>query len=119
MFWSLTLKSIVFSKIKQLQNYLYLAAQFHGIPFYVAAPTTSIDFTCKSGKDITIEERPPQELTHIQHQPIAAAGINCWNPAFDVTPASLITGGIVTEFGVFEAKQLQENLKDLVTRIDH
>ena len=70
-----------------------------------------MDLKCKSGADIIIEERAVQELTHLKGQPIAAAGIGCWNPAFDVTPAELITGGIVTEFGVFRPSELQEELR--------
>ena len=81
------------------------------MPFYIAAPSTSVDLNCKSGKDIVIEERASQELTHLQGQPIAASGINCWNPAFDVTPAELITGGIVTEFGVLKPSELQNELR--------
>ncbi|MES2615058.1 MAG: S-methyl-5-thioribose-1-phosphate isomerase [Bdellovibrionota bacterium] len=76
-----------------------VAAAYHNIPFYVAAPTTSIDFKIKSGEEIHIEERPKQEVTHIQNIQIAASGIDVWNPSFDITPASLITG-IITEHGV-------------------
>lgn len=76
-----------------------VAAAYHNVPFYVAAPTTSIDFKINSGNDIHIEERPKHELTHIQNIQIAASGIDVWNPSFDVTPANLITG-IITEYGV-------------------
>lgn len=68
--------------------------------FYVAAPFTSFDLTLASGKQIVIEERPAQELTHVQGQQVAPEGIAVWNPGFDVTPAALITGGIITERGV-------------------
>lgn len=78
---------------------LAIAARHHGVPFYVAAPLTSIDLTLTSGAQIHIEERPPGELTHIFGQRIAAEGIGVWNPSFDVTPASLISG-IITEHGV-------------------
>ena len=78
---------------------LAIAAQYHKVPFYVAAPLTSIDLSMLSGDVIVIEDRPPHELTCINGIRIAAEGIECWNPAFDVTPASLITG-IVTELGV-------------------
>jgi methylthioribose-1-phosphate isomerase len=70
-----------------------------------------VDLSCKSGADIIIEERPQKELTHLLGQPIAAPGIGCWNPAFDVTPAELITGGIATELGVFKPSELQEELR--------
>lgn len=77
------------------------------MPFYVAAPLTSVDFTIPSGDRIVIEERPEREMTHINDQRVAAAGIQCWNPAFDVTPASLITG-IVTEEGVYVPGELNK-----------
>eukprot|EP00055_Hartaetosiga_balthica_P003142 m.6666 g.6666 ORF g.6666 m.6666 type:complete len:363 (+) comp2630_c0_seq1:46-1134(+) len=75
-----------------------IAAKYHGVPFYVAAPLTSVDMSLKSGDDITIEERKGDELTHIFGQRLAAPGIGTWNPAFDVTPASLITGIITEKF---------------------
>eukprot|EP00127_Corallochytrium_limacisporum_P006739 Clim_evm9s235 gene=Clim_evmTU9s235 len=78
---------------------LAIAAKHHGIPFLVAAPFTTIDLKTIKGADIVIEERAAKELTHVQGVHVAAEGINVWNPAFDVTPADLITG-IVTEFGV-------------------
>ncbi|EGD74153.1 methylthioribose-1-phosphate isomerase [Salpingoeca rosetta] len=76
-----------------------IAAKHHGVPFYVAAPITSVDLDLPDGSHIVIEERKGDELTHIFGKRLAAPGINTWNPAFDVTPASLITG-IVTERGV-------------------
>ncbi|XP_063980451.1 methylthioribose-1-phosphate isomerase [Diachasmimorpha longicaudata] len=82
-----------------------IIAKHHGVPFYVAAPQTSIDFRIPSGDHIPIEERPDREMTHLNDQRIAAAGVQCWNPAFDVTPASLITG-IITEVGVFRPADL-------------
>ena len=90
-----------------------IAASYHNVPFYVAAPSTSVDLNLKSGADIPIEERPPDELLSIRGIRIAAPGIHCWNPAFDVTPARLITGGIITEHGVFEPSQLAEKLKSV------
>ncbi|KAF5290143.1 hypothetical protein FQR65_LT11655 [Abscondita terminalis] len=80
-----------------------ILAKHHGIPFYIAAPFTSIDANMENGDKIVIEERPEKEMTNIGDYRIAAQGISCWNPAFDVTPASLITG-IITERGVFEPK---------------
>ena len=85
---------------------LAIAAKYHGIPFYVAAPMNTVDFRLGSGSEITIEERPSNEMLYISGQRVAAEGIGCWNPAFDVTPAELITGGIITELGVFEAGAL-------------
>jgi len=92
---------------------LAVLAQYHRVPFYIAMPTTSYDPTLKSGDDIRIEERPAVELLEVGGTRIAAPGVECWNPAFDVTPAELITGGIVTEFGVFEAKRLKEAMEGI------
>ncbi|KPJ18990.1 Methylthioribose-1-phosphate isomerase [Papilio machaon] len=86
-----------------------IVAKHHNVPFYVAAPLTSIDMSLKSGDSIKIEERPDKEMTHIGDFRIAAPGIKCWNPSFDVTPASLITG-IITEKGVYAPNNLQEIL---------
>jgi len=93
---------------------LAITAQFHRVPFYVAAPTTTIDFNLRSGEEIVIEERNVEEITHVNGVRRAADGINCYNPAFDVTPASLITGGIITEFGVFQPAELESKLKLLI-----
>lgn len=89
---------------------LAVVAKYHGIPFYVAAPSTSCDMDLPNGEKIVIEERSPKEITRIKDVPIAPEGINCWNPAFDVTPAELITGGIVTEYGVFSPAELKSKL---------
>ncbi|XP_040846825.1 methylthioribose-1-phosphate isomerase [Ochotona curzoniae] len=89
---------------------LAIAAKHHGIPFYVAAPSSSCDLRLQTGADITIEERPGQELTDVNGVRIAAPGIGVWNPAFDVTPHELITGGIITELGVFTPDQLRAAL---------
>src|SRR5512136_174359 len=81
---------------------LAVLANAHGIPFYVAAPTTTIDLSLLSGYQIPIEERSPEEVTHIQGVPIAPAGTRAANPAFDVTPPSYITA-IITEKGIIRA----------------
>lgn len=86
---------------------LAIVAAYHNIPFYVAAPITSIDCTKESGKEIHIEERPKHELTHINGIQITAKGIDVWNPSFDITPGKLITG-IVTELGVIPKKPNNE-----------
>ncbi|KAF2880599.1 hypothetical protein ILUMI_25580 [Ignelater luminosus] len=83
-----------------------VTANHHKVPFYIAAPFTSIDKKIPDGTHIVIEERPATEMTHIGNLQLAASGVNCWNPAFDVTPASLITG-IITERGVFRPEELQ------------
>ncbi len=78
---------------------LALVARAHGIPFYVCAPGSSIDCTTADGDAITIEERPQEEITQFQGQPLAAPGAVAWNPAFDITPAHLISA-VITESGV-------------------
>jgi len=83
-------------------------AKAHGIPFYVAAPYSTIDLRTKSGADIPIEQRNPLEVTTIHgSQPIAPTGVAVYNPAFDVTPAELISG-IITERGVFKPSELAQ-----------
>jgi len=74
-------------------------AKEHGIPFYVAAPTSTIDLQIADGSQIPIEERDPREVTHIGMQQLAPDGIAVFNPAFDVTPARLVSA-IITEFGI-------------------
>jgi methylthioribose-1-phosphate isomerase len=78
---------------------LAVLAARHGVPFFVCAPTSSIDLATADGDGIEIEERPPEEVLRIRDQWIAPEGTNVRNPAFDVTPAELITA-IVTEEGV-------------------
>lgn len=79
---------------------LAVAAKAHGVPFYVAAPYSTIDTTLKDGSGIPIEERPADEIIKLGDVNLAPTGTFVWAPAFDVTPAELITA-IVTEAGVF------------------
>lgn len=94
-----------------------LAAKAHGIPFYIAAPTSTFDFTIATGAQIPIEERKADEVRHFRSEQTAPEGVAVFNPAFDVTPAELITG-IITEHGVLKApytesiKKLQALLQD-------
>jgi methylthioribose-1-phosphate isomerase len=76
-------------------------AQAHGIPFYVAAPSTTFDLTIDSGEQIPIEQRSAAEITHGFGRATAPEGVGVYNPAFDVTPAGLIRG-IITERGIVE-----------------
>lgn len=76
-------------------------AKIYHVPFYVVAPTSTIDFEIKNGKEIIIEERSPEEVTHINGVRIAPEGIEVYNPAFDVTPHENITG-IITEKGIIK-----------------
>jgi methylthioribose-1-phosphate isomerase len=74
-------------------------AREHGIPFYVAAPLSTIDLKTPDGSQIPIEERQAKEVTHIKGTQLAPDGAHVWNPAFDVTPHRLIAG-IITERGI-------------------
>ena len=78
-----------------------IAAKYHNIPFYVAAPLSTIDTNIQSGEEIVIEERPHEEVTMINGKNICPEGVNVINPAFDVTPHELITG-IITEKGILK-----------------
>jgi len=88
---------------------LAVLAKENGIPFYIAAPTSTIDLNLATGDDIDIEERPSQEVTHFQGTPTAPEGVPAVNPAFDVTPHRYISG-IVSEGGVSRSPYL-ESLK--------
>jgi methylthioribose-1-phosphate isomerase len=88
-----------------------ILAAYHKIPFYVAAPTTTFDFTKKDGGEIPIEMRDADEVVHLGGARIAPANVEVYNPAFDVTPHHLITG-IVTEKGVF-GPPYERTLKEL------
>jgi methylthioribose-1-phosphate isomerase len=78
---------------------LAVLARRHGVPFYVAAPLSSIDLDCPSGDQIPIEERSPKEITEFAGKRITPKGVGVRNPAFDITPAELVTA-IITERGV-------------------
>ncbi len=91
---------------------LAVLAMEHGIPFYVAAPTTTIDLSIASGEEIIIEERSPDEVLNIQGVSIAPEGTKAANPAFDVTP-HLYISAIITEKGV-ATEPYGERLENLV-----
>lgn len=93
---------------------LAVLARRHGIPFYVAGPTSSIDLECACGKDIPIEQRDPREVSHIFGKPLAPQGIKVFNPAFDVTAQELVTA-IITEKGVIHPPY-QRNIR---THVGH
>jgi methylthioribose-1-phosphate isomerase len=92
---------------------LAVLARENGLPFYVAAPTSTIDVDVLTGSDIEIEERPPQEVSHFQGNPTAPPGVAAMNPSFDVTPNRYLSA-IVTEMGVALPPFL-ESLKLAVT----
>ncbi|MGI6009802.1 MAG: S-methyl-5-thioribose-1-phosphate isomerase, partial [Methanomethylophilus sp.] len=85
-----------------------ICAKRFGIPFYVAAPVSTFDFNTGSGKDIVIEQRSEKEVTQISGVQIAPVGSKALNPAFDVTPAELVTGGFITEKGIFSPAEISE-----------
>ncbi|MBP3847550.1 S-methyl-5-thioribose-1-phosphate isomerase [bacterium] len=88
-----------------------IAAKYHNIPFYVAAPLSTIDISIKTGDEIVIEERSHDEVTIINDKKICADGVNIINPGFDVTPNELITG-IITEKGI-----LRPNYTDSIAKL--
>ena len=92
-----------------------VVARENHVPFYVAAPTSTIDFTVASGAKIPIEERSPQEVLHLDGHPIAPKESPARNPAFDVTPAKYITG-IITELGIRKPAQLRLTNKPAAPR---
>jgi methylthioribose-1-phosphate isomerase len=79
-----------------------MLAHAHGVPFYVAAPLSTIDLATPDGDHIPIEQRAAREVTHLGSTRLAPEGASVWNPAFDVTPAHLING-IITERGIARA----------------
>jgi methylthioribose-1-phosphate isomerase len=85
---------------------LALVARAHNIPFYVAAPLSTIDFSLLDGSEIPIEERNPEEIYKIGDTVITPSGVEYYNPAFDVTPAELIEA-IITEHGVVPPNELR------------
>jgi methylthioribose-1-phosphate isomerase len=92
---------------------LAVLANENQVPFYVAAPISTLDLTLASGDEIPIEQRPAMEVTHVQGVPTAPAGTKAENPAFDVTPHRYVTA-IITERGVARAPY-SESLRKLVT----
>ncbi len=91
---------------------LAVLAMYHKIPFYVAAPVSTIDIEINSGKEIPIEERDPDEVTHCGGKRIAPEGIEVYNPAFDVTPNRLIDA-IITDKGILK-KPFEKSIKDIL-----
>lgn len=89
-------------------------AKTHNIPFYVAAPVSTVDLSLSDGSLIPIEERDPREITHVKDVQLAPEGIEIRNPAFDITPHELVTA-IITEQGVAEGNYL-EKLAELVKK---
>ncbi len=84
---------------------LALSARAAGVPFYVAAPRSTVDLATATGDLIPIEERRPEEIARWGDRALAPGGTPVWNPAFDVTPASLVTA-IITDFGLVLPSEL-------------
>jgi len=91
---------------------LAILAHYHRIPFYVAAPSSTFDFKMERGDDIPIEQRSAEEITEPFGKRIAPVGVSTYNPAFDVTPAELITA-LITEKGVIQPVTQENILKRL------
>ncbi len=93
---------------------LALLANYHNVPFYIAAPLSTFDFSLTNGNDIPIEYRGSNEIRNIYNKyPITLPDVNCWNPAFDITPSDLISG-IITEKGIV-CPPYDLNIKKMLT----
>ncbi|MGF1669873.1 MAG: S-methyl-5-thioribose-1-phosphate isomerase [Balneolaceae bacterium] len=95
---------------------LAVLANYHNIPFYIAAPYSTIDLNLETGDDIIIEERESDEVTSFGVKPTAPDKTETWNPAFDITPASLITG-IITEKGIIKPDYKMNLQKMMESRV--
>ncbi len=91
-----------------------IAAQAHHIPFFVAAPFSTVDFALADGSQIPIEERNPEEIYQVGETMLTPMGVDFYNPAFDVTPAKLITA-IITENGAFAPSDLAKHQPQLLS----
>src|SRR4026208_355139 len=89
-------------------------AREHGVPFYVAAPLTTLDLSLASGDQIPIEERDSTEITHIREHQLGPDGVKVHNPAFDITPNNLIAA-IITDKGIARPPYV-ESLKKFFER---
>ena len=93
---------------------LSVLAKEHNIPFYIAAPVSTIDVSVNSGDEIPIEERAPDEVTCVRGQIVAPESVDVWNPAFDVVPNQYIAG-IITERGIIRSP-FDENIKKVLEK---
>jgi methylthioribose-1-phosphate isomerase len=93
-----------------------LAAREAGVPFYVAVPWSTIDMNCRNGAAIPIEERPAEEVTHVLGRRVVPVGVPVRNPAFDVTPAALVTA-LITDRGVIRPPY-PESLAAMAQRVN-
>jgi len=88
---------------------LAIAAKRHNVPFYIASPISTIDVNCPNGNAIPIEERDPEEIRCMGGIRILSEMIGVWNPAFDITPADLISG-FITESGVWKPEEIRQKM---------
>jgi len=95
---------------------LAVLSKWHKIPFYVAAPTSTLDLSLPTGKNVPVEERASEEVTHFKGVRITPKEVRVFNPAFDITPHSLING-IITEKGIVR-KPFEKNLKKLFATLN-
>jgi len=94
------------SVINKIGTYtIAVLAHEHGVPFYVAAPTSTFDLT-RTSKDVVIEERDPREVTHFHSKRIAPKGVKALNPAFDITPMKYVSA-IICETGALSSTDFQ------------
>lgn len=84
---------------------LAIIARYHRIPFYIAAPVSTFDFSLDDGSKIKIEKRDPHEVTHFAEKLIAPEGVPAYNPSFDVTPGKLVDG-FITERGIYKYNEI-------------
>jgi methylthioribose-1-phosphate isomerase len=92
-----------------------ILAKEHNLPFYVAAPTSTVDLACPDGSQIPIEQRNPREVTHIAGKQMVPDGVGVENPAFDVTPAKYVAA-IITEKGIARAPY-EDSLRSLAGQV--
>ena len=95
---------------------LAVVANDNDVPFYVVAPTSTIDLDTPSGDDIPIEERDPGEVSHVGDEMVIPEGVEVFNPAFDITPNRLVSA-IVTEYGVVR-HPYEQNLRRVVEQAE-
>jgi methylthioribose-1-phosphate isomerase len=88
---------------------LAVLSKWHRLPFYIAAPTSTVDVSLPTGREIPVEERASEEVTHFRGTRITPKGVRAFNPAFDITPHNLIHG-IITEKGVIR-KPFEKKLR--------
>ena len=90
---------------------LAVLAKEHKIPFYVAAPLSSVNLSFREGEAVSIEERDEKEVTHIEGKRIVPEGVKVWNPAFDITPSKYVSA-IITEKEIVK-RPYKKNLRKL------